>query len=58
MGMGLTATKKVPDRFDFLGYHLTRRGLRAAAVTIGQSFAHVRRDLPPGKVPVFRLVLG
>jgi hypothetical protein len=38
--------------FDFLGYHLTRRGLRSAAVTIEKSFAHVRRLYEQGADPI------
>jgi hypothetical protein len=38
--------------FDFLGYHLTRRGLRAVAVTIEKSFAHVRRLYEQGADPI------
>ena len=39
-------------RFDFLGYHLTRRGLRAATVTIEKSTTHVRRLYEQGADPI------
>ncbi len=47
-----TSIGPIDRGFDFLGYHLTRGGLRAATVTIEKSFAHVRRLYEQGADPI------